>query len=108
MENFYGNERKWFYEGVKDKDKIGNYTKLETIETALGVTIGVGIEQDISYEIDIPAGERRQIIYRPYFKTIKVVEKEYFVDHGMSSPTGRSKTSYVKVFIKWDFSWRSL
>lgn len=86
----------------------GSYTNLGTIESAIGITIGKSITQSVSYEITIPAGAKRQIIYRPYFKAIKVVEKEYFVDHGVSSPTGKSKTSYVKAFVNWDYSWKSL
>lgn len=86
----------------------GSYSSIANVSKALGVTIGKSVNQSVSYSIFIPSGERRQIIYRPYFKKIKVTEKQYFVDHGISSATGNTKTSYVDVFVRWDYSWKNV
>lgn len=86
----------------------GSYTNVATISAALGVTINVSEGHSVSYSISIPSGSRRQIIYRPYMRVYKVVQRQYFVDHGTESYTGQSKTCYVNVFNNWDYSWRSL
>ena len=86
----------------------GSYANLNNISAALGVTINQAQSHSVSYSISIPSGARRQIIYRPYYYVYKVVERQYYVDHGTESYTGSSKTSYVYVFNNWDYSWTTL
>ena len=82
----------------------GNYYSLAAIEKYLGVEIGQAESHSVSYSIKIPAGKTQQIIYRPQYRRYKVVETQFFVDHGISSSTGKTKISYVNVFNNWDFS----
>lgn len=86
----------------------GSFTSIATISASLGVSINQAIAHSVSYSHYIPAGQHHQIIYRPYFAVYKVVQKQYYVDHGSSVPTGNTKTCYVRVWINWDYSWRNI
>lgn len=86
----------------------GSYGDLSAIEKSVGVEIGKSISHSVTYTITIPSGKRQQIIYRPHYKRYKIVQTKYFVDHGVSSSTGETKTSYVNVFDSWDYSVKNL
>lgn len=86
----------------------GSYTSIATISASLGVSINESASHSVSYSHSIPAGQHHQIIYRPCFVVYKVVEKQYYVDHGSSVPTGDTKTCYVRIWINWDYSWRNI
>lgn len=82
----------------------GKYSSKKNIEAALGIKIGVVNGKKASHSINVPSGVTKRIIYRPYYKKIKVVEQQYFIDHGQKSATGNKKTSYVTVYVNWDYS----
>lgn len=77
------------------KDKIG---------VSLGITIGESKTYGVSYSISIPAGKRQQIIFRPVYKSTKVVQREYI--SGVKTST--TKTATVKTFSHWDYSFKNL
>lgn len=86
----------------------GSYNDLAGIEKSFGVEIGTAISHSVTYTITIPSGKRQQIIYRPRYKKYKVTQTQFFVDHGISSSTGKMQTSYVNVFDSWDYSVKNL
>lgn len=86
----------------------GSYTSVGTIASSLGVTIGKSKTYSASYSINVPSGKRYQIIFRPQYKRIKVVQTQYYKIDGYETKTGQTKTSYVNVFQNWDYSWKQL
>lgn len=74
------------------------------IGASLGITIGESKTYGVSYSIDIPAGKRQQIIFRPAYKSTKVVQREYIA--GVKTKT--TKTAIVKTFSHWDYSFKNL
>ncbi|HHW95439.1 MAG TPA: hypothetical protein GX736_05900 [Mogibacterium sp.] len=86
----------------------GSYTSVATIESALNVTIGKAKTYSASYSVNVPKGNRYQIIYRPQFKRYKVVQTQYYRIDGYSTKTGKTKTCYVKIFSNWDYSWNKI
>lgn len=85
----------------------GSYTSAWSIAQALGVTIGKSKTYSVSYSLNVPRGKKYQIRYRPQFKKYKVVQTQYYKIDGKAHKTG-TKTSYVKVFSNWDYSWRAV
>lgn len=86
----------------------GSYTSIGTISNSLGVSIGVSKSYSASYSVKVPKGKRYRIIYRPHFKVYKVVETQFYRIDGYSVKTPITKTSYVKVFSNWDYSWKRI
>ena len=84
----------------------GSYTSIATIAASLGVTIGVSITHSCGYSVTPPSGVRWRIIYRPQYTKYKIVQKEYYKVDGHSTPTGNTKTCFVKVFLSWDYDHR--
>lgn len=74
------------------------------IGSSVGVSIGESKQYGVSYSIDIPAGKRQQIIFRPVYKSVKVVQRLYSAG-GKSNTT---KTATVKYFSHWDYSFKTL
>lgn len=86
----------------------GSFTSIAAISASLGVTINQSISHSVTYTHKLNSGEHHQIIYRPVFSVYKVVQKQYYVDHGSQAYTGASKTCYVNVWKHWDYSWRNM
>ena len=86
----------------------GSYTSVGTIASSLGVTIGKSKTYSASYSISVPSGKRYQIIFRPQYKRIKVVQTQFYKIDGYETKTSQTKTSYVNVFQNWDYSWKKL
>ena len=76
----------------------------DKIGASLGITIGQSKTYGVSYSINIPAGKRQQIIFRPVYKSTKVVQREYI--SGVKTKT--TKTATVKTFSHWDYSFKNL
>lgn len=74
------------------------------IGASLGITIGQSKTYSVGYSIEIPAGKRRQIIFRPVYKLTNVKQREYVA----GVKTSNIKTATVKTFSHWDYSYRNL
>lgn len=86
----------------------GSYTSVADISNALNVSIGVSIEHSASYSVKPPKGKRYQIIYRPQYKKVKVIQTKYYRIDGYDTKTSDTKVSYVKIFENWDYSWKEI
>lgn len=89
----------------KLEGSIGDKNK---ISQSFGVTFGKSYTKTSSYSITVPQGQTRRIIYRPYYKKYKVIERKYYRMDGKSHKTSETKTSYVYIFQDWDCNWKSL
>lgn len=74
------------------------------IGASLGITIGKSQDYTVGYSINIPAGKRQQIIFRPVYKNTKVKQRQYV--GGVKTNT--TKTATVKTFSHWDYSYKNL
>lgn len=75
------------------------------IGSSLGVSIGESKSYGVSYSIEIPAGKRQQIIFRPVYKSVKVKQRLYLLP---AVKTDQIKTATVKYFSHWDYSFKTL
>lgn len=81
-----------------------------SIGASLGVSLGVTKNYGTSYTIKVPKGAKRQIIFRPRYKTIKIVQRQWEQRQPGGKVTGTSKTvaAYVNVFENWDYSYKNV
>lgn len=77
-----------------------------TIGGSLGVTIGKSYTYGTSYSITVPKSKRYQIIVRPYFKQVKVVQRQWIKTGTVSSKTPKTAVAYVNIFQYWDYSYK--
>ncbi len=79
---------------------------LSLIGVELGVVIGQYQEYATSYSIEIPAGERRTITFRPKIQVHKIVQTYFrYNNYTGTKEAMDTKTAYVDTFIDWDYDW---
>lgn len=83
----------------------GNYSSKSNVGASFGVTFGRTYSKTVSYSVDVPRGKVYRIKYRPYYNTYKVVERAYTRIDGKNIRTNSTKTSYVKIFQNWYYSY---
>lgn len=78
-----------------------------SISSQFGVTIGETDTKGVSYSITVPAGEKRQIIFKPIYRRYAVEISSYsrYLSHDYLNG---SKIVYLNIFQDFEYSWRNV